>query len=187
MAALRLLAIAVAFAPVPAAARRVADWQPYMAEASQRFAVPVSWIAAVMRIESGGQTTLGGRPIVSRAGAMGPMQVMPATWASLRAALALGQDPFDPHDNILAGAAYLRMMYDRFGYPGCFAAYNAGPARYAAYLAGRPLPAETVDYVAAVGSLRTGDAGVTGRVGSGGVVRAITPAAATVFAIPPRW
>lgn len=41
-------------------------------------------------------------------------------------------------------------MYDRFGYPGCLAAYNAGPARYADHLAtGRPLPAETVAYVAA--------------------------------------
>src|SRR3546814_4276959 len=43
---------------------------------------------------------------------------------------------------------YLRLMYDRFGYPGLFGAYNAGPARYAAFVSdGRPLPAETRAYV----------------------------------------
>jgi len=43
-------------------------------------------------------------------------------------------------------------MYDRFGYPACFAAYNAGPARYAAWLAGiAPLPRETVAYLGAIG------------------------------------
>ncbi|MCC5967787.1 MAG: transglycosylase SLT domain-containing protein, partial [Natronohydrobacter sp.] len=64
---------------------------------------------------------------VSHAGAMGLMQVMPGTWAELRAAHQLVDDPFDPRDNILAGAAYLRQMYDRFGSPGFLAAYNAGP------------------------------------------------------------
>ena len=40
-------------------------------------------------------------------------------------------------------------MYDRFGYPGLFAAYNAGPGRYADHLArGTRLPAETVRYMA---------------------------------------
>jgi soluble lytic murein transglycosylase-like protein len=82
---------------------------------------------------------------------MGLMQLMPRTWRELRAAHRLGPDPHHPRDNILAGAAYLRAMHDRFGYPGLFAAYNAGPARYAAHLArGHPLPAETVAYVAAV-------------------------------------
>ena len=61
----------------------------------------------------------------------------------------LGADPYDPHDNIMAGAAYLRAMYDRFGYPGLFAAYNAGPARYGEHLrTGRPLPGETRSYIA---------------------------------------
>ena len=58
---------------------------------------------------------------------MGLMQLMPATWAAMRAEHGLGHDPHDPRDNILAGTAYLRAMYDRFGYPGLFAAYNAGP------------------------------------------------------------
>ncbi len=139
----------------PAAARTVADWRPFTTEAAQRFGLPVAWIERVMQAESGGRTMLEGRPIVSRAGAMGLMQLMPGTWAEMRAALGLGGDPFDPRDNILAGTAYLRRMYDRFGYPGMFAAYNAGPRRYAAYLAGRrPLPAETVAYLAAVGGDR---------------------------------
>lgn len=85
---------------------------------------------------------------VSPKGAMGLMQIMPATWEELRARYGLGDDPFKPRDNILAGAAYLREMLDRFGKKGFLAAYNAGPARYEEYLAkGRPLPRETVDYL----------------------------------------
>ena len=63
----------------------------------------------------------------------------------------LGSDPHDPRDNILAGTAYLRAMYKRFGYPELFAAYNAGPRRYAEHLTtGRHLPAETIAYSAAL-------------------------------------
>jgi hypothetical protein len=73
----------------------------------------------------------------------------------MRALLGLGANPFDPRDNILAGTFYLRLMYDRFGYPGLFAAYNAGPARYAAFLSGaRALPAETRSYAAAIAPAR---------------------------------
>jgi hypothetical protein len=83
---------------------------------------------------------------------MGLMQIMPATWAELRSRLSLGSNPDDPHDNILAGTFFLRLMYDRFGYPGLFGAYNAGPGAYAAYLAGtRRLPGETVAYLGSVG------------------------------------
>jgi soluble lytic murein transglycosylase-like protein len=89
----------------------------------------VPWIERVMLAESAGRTTLGGRPIVSRAGAMGPMQLMPGTWAVMRTMLGLGRDPFDPHDNIIAGTGYLRLMYDRFGYPGVFAAGPRAAAR----------------------------------------------------------
>lgn len=137
----------------PAQAESVADWRPYIAEASARFSVPVAWIEAVMQAESRGRTQLDGRPIRSSAGAMGLMQLMPGTWADMRTRLGLGSDPDDPRDNILAGTLYLRLMYDRFGYPGLFAAYNAGPARYAEHLAGRRgLPAETVGYLASVAS-----------------------------------
>lgn len=135
----------------------VSRWRPYSREASQRFGVPLDWIERVMRAESGGRTHLDGRPITSRAGAMGLMQIMPATWAEMRSRLRLGSDPHDPRDNILAGTFYLRLMYDRFGYPGLFGAYNAGPGRYAAYLASRrPLPGETRAYLAMVTGTRTG-------------------------------
>jgi soluble lytic murein transglycosylase-like protein len=149
--ALRCFALAAALLllAAPAAATPVDRWSGFIAEASQRFGVPEDWIRRVMAAESGGRTMLDGRPIVSRAGAMGLMQLMPGTWDEMRARLALGTDPHDPRDNILAGTLYLREMHDRFGYPGLFAAYHAGPSRYARHLeTGRPLPAETRVYVA---------------------------------------
>ncbi|MFL5286529.1 MAG: transglycosylase SLT domain-containing protein [Rhodopila sp.] len=121
-------------------------WGPYIHEASGRFGVPELWIRRVMRQESGGQ-----EDVISWAGAMGLMQVMPDTYDGLRDRYNLGDDPFDPHNNILAGTAYLREMYDRFGAPGFLAAYNAGPNRLDRYLSyGTPLPAETVNYVASI-------------------------------------
>ena len=146
-----LIGIAASIAPLPARAESVADRQPFVVEASTRFGVPMAWINRVIQAESRGRTTLAGRPITSSAGAMGLMQLMPLTWSTMRGTLRLGADPYDPHDNIIAGTAYLRMLYDRFGYPGLFAAYNAGPTRYAAHLAtGRALPAETRNYVAMI-------------------------------------
>ena len=152
MAPLKLAVATITLtASSPGHADPLAHWQSYIAEASARCGVPAAWISQVMRVESAGRTILDGRPIVSRAGAMGLMQLMPGTWAEQRAALGLGADPHDPRDNILAGTCYLRLMYDRFGYPGLFAAYNAGPGRYADHLAtGRPLPGETRAYLAAV-------------------------------------
>lgn len=152
MDSLRLaLALPALVVSVPAAADPVGRWQPFIAEASFRFGIPEAWIVRVMRAESGGRTSVGGRPIRSPKGAMGLLQLMPGTWADMQARLGLGSDPDEPRDNILAGTFYLRLMYDRFGYPGLFAAYNAGPERYAAFLAGRArLPAETHAYLAAV-------------------------------------
>jgi membrane-bound lytic murein transglycosylase B len=122
------------------------SYAAYIAEAAQGFDVPAHWILAVMRKESAGDVRA-----VSEKGAMGLMQIMPDTWDELRARYSLGRDPFDPRDNILAGAAYLRELHDRFGSPGFLAAYNAGPTRYAEHIAtGRPLPRETRDYVAAL-------------------------------------
>ena len=118
----------------------------HIAEASQRFDIPEHWIRAVMHTESTGDERA-----VSHAGAMGLMQIMPGTWVELRDRHGLGSDPFDPRDNILAGAAYLSELHDRFGAPGFLAAYNAGPGRYSEYLAtGRPLPLETRRYVSAL-------------------------------------
>ena len=127
----------------------------HVAEASRRFRIPAAWIWAVMRVESAGDARA-----LSKKGAMGLMQIMPATWILLRDRLGLGVDPFDPRDNILAGAAYLRDLHDRYGTRGFLAAYNAGPGRYEDHLAGRQsLPAETVDYVSTVG--RRIDSGAT--------------------------
>lgn len=155
MAALTiLLAIVVTGAVLPAKAE-VSRWAADIEEASARFDVPAAWIARVMHAESRGRTEWAGRPITSPVGAMGLMQLMPETWRDMRARLQLGDDPHHPRDNILAGAFYLRLLYDRFGYPGLFAAYNAGPARYARHLlTGELLPRETRDYVALVGGPR---------------------------------
>ena len=145
------VAVLALFMATPAAADPFGRWRPYIEEASARFGIPAEWIERVMRAESGGRTTLNGRPTTSHAGAMGLMQLMPGTWAEMRRRLGLGRDPHHPRDNIMAGTFYLRLMYDRFGYPGLFAAYNAGPARYVRHLAtGRPLPGETRVYLAAV-------------------------------------
>ena len=162
-----LLLLATLLPARPAAAEPVDRWASDIAEASLRFAIPADWIQRVIRTESSGRTMAGRRPVVSRAGAMGLMQLMPATWRDMRSLLGLGADPFDPRDNILAGAAYLRLMYDRFGYPGLFAAYNAGPGRYSAYLSGRrPLPRETRAYVSSVAATAPSN-GRAGRQGGG--------------------
>ena len=116
----------------------------FVSESAQRFGLPVSWIEAVIHVESLGQPH-----VVSPKGAMGLMQIMPDTWAILRVRYGLGDDPCDPHDNIMAGVAYLRQMYDRFGFAGFLAAFNAGPGRYESFLTtGRPLPNETRVYLA---------------------------------------
>lgn len=118
----------------------------FVAEAAQRFGVPAPWINAVMMEESAGDARA-----VSRQGAMGLMQIMPDTWEDLHSRHGLGLDPFDPRDNILAGAAYLREMHNRYGSPGFLAAYNAGPKRYEEYLTtARELPVETQVYVATI-------------------------------------
>lgn len=137
----------------------IARWRAYSREASRRFGIPLAWIEAVMRAESGGRTHLGGRPITSRAGAMGLMQLMPGTWDAMRKEHGLGADPHDPRDNILAGTAYLARLYRRFGHPGLFGAYNAGPQRYGDWLAGRrALPGETRAYLARFGAWPPGGA-----------------------------
>jgi hypothetical protein len=117
-----------------------------IAEAAKLFRVEPAMIRSVMQAESAFDPFA-----VSRAGAMGLMQLMPETYADLTARYRLGDDPYDPASNIAAGAAYLREMFDRFGAPGAFAAYNAGPGRMIDHLShGRRLPAETERYVARI-------------------------------------
>src|ERR1700742_2336169 len=145
-------------------------WGPYIREAASRYRVPEPWVRAVMHQESGGQ-----EQATSPVGAMGLMQVMPPTYEELRVRHGLGDDPYDPHNNILAGTAYIREMYDRYGSPGFLAAYNAGPDRLDAWLTdGTPLPDETVSYLSSVtprlgsGVALSGPLAVYAEAGAGG-------------------
>lgn len=147
---MRRLALFVSILLAAGQAHAQSAVRSHVEAAAVRFDLPAALIEAVIAAESDGDVRA-----VSSAGAMGLMQLMPGTWAQLRARLALGDDPFDPRDNIMAGSAYLRALHDRYGAPGFLAAYNAGPGRYEASLSGRPLPLETRRYVARV----TGDLG----------------------------
>jgi hypothetical protein len=126
-------------------------WEPLINDAARRFKIPAAWIRDVMRSESGGRTFLNGQPITSRAGALGLMQVEPQTYAEMAAQYGLGNDPFEPRDNIFAGAAYLRWLHGKYGFPAMFAAYNDGPGNLEDHLyRGANLPAETRAYVAGI-------------------------------------
>jgi soluble lytic murein transglycosylase len=103
-------------------------------DASLRYGLDDALIRSVIRHESNYDPNA-----VSHKGAMGLMQLMPATARSLGVAC-----PFDPRENVLGGTRYLRRMYDRFqSWSRAVAAYNAGPERVAA---GR-IPRETRRYV----------------------------------------
>ncbi|MET4259714.1 hypothetical protein ABIC09_004672 [Bradyrhizobium sp. S3.12.5] len=142
----------------------------FFEEASHRFGIPVRWVLAVIDVESAGDMRA-----TSRKGAMGLMQIMPETWAELRLRYGLGNNPYNPRDNILAGTAYLRELHDRYGSPGFLAAYNAGPGRYEEHLAGRPLPAETQAYLQklVIGS----------DIAASGAVASLRPPSAALFVV----
>jgi hypothetical protein len=132
--------------------QRMQRWEPMIAAAAKKFAISADWIRDVMRAESGGRTLLAeNTPIVSDMGAQGLMQLLPGTYKEMRAQYGLGPDVFDPHDNIFAGAAYLKWLRGKYGFPGMFAAYNDGPGLFEDHLfRGRPLPDETKAYVAGI-------------------------------------
>ncbi len=173
----------LAVPPGAIAAQQAADfsspWAAMVNEASRRFGLPEAWIYRVIQAESGGRTMLRGRPIMSPKGAMGLMQLMPATYGDMASRYGLGGDPYLPRDNILAGTAYLRLMYERFGFPGMFAAYNCGPERYEAFLQGRQgLPVETRSYLARITSQRLPRASEAPSQTAG---EAVAPPRVTVF------
>lgn len=133
-------------------ASAISPFAALVMEASQRFAIPAIWIEAMITAESAGDPHA-----LSPKGAMGLMQLMPSTWAAMRDRLDLGNDPFDPRANILAGTAYLSDLHARYGSPSFLAAYNAGPARYEDHLAtSRPLPTETRAYLAVLAPMIEG-------------------------------
>lgn len=116
----------------------------HAAEAALRSRLSETVILRVMHVESRGRAHA-----ISPKGAMGCMQIMPATWRYLTGRHGLGDDPWDPRFNMIGGALYLAEMARRFGFPGAYAAYNAGPERYARHARGAAsLPAETRAYMA---------------------------------------
>lgn len=144
------LAHAKSYYPQPGPASD--PWGPYIREAAARFDVPAMWIRQVMRVETGGREySYDHRLTVSGAGAMGLMQLEPGTYQEMEIRYGLSNDPFDPRNNIMAGAAYIHEMYQIYGSPGFLAAYNAGPGRLDSYINNhRPLPLQTVTYVAMI-------------------------------------
>lgn len=116
---------------------RMSKWDPLLQDLCRRYDLDPNLARAVMRCESGGQ-----EQVVSRAGAMGLMQLMPGT------ARALGVDPKDPARNLEGGIKYLAQMTDRYDgdLEKALAAYNAGAGRVDAYGGIPPFP-ETQRYV----------------------------------------
>ena len=98
-----------------------ADLDAIFEEAGRRYNLSPNLLKAVARVESNFRADA-----VSRAGAMGVMQLMPGTAAGLGVT-----DAFDPEQNIMGGAKYLRQMLDRFDgdIQAALSAYNAGPGR----------------------------------------------------------
>jgi hypothetical protein len=141
-------------------AQLIKRWQPIAAKASKRFGVPLIWINAVMRLESGGRPMLNeNQRMISDRGALGLMQVLPGTFAEMREQYRLGADVFDPAANINAGTAYLAWLHRKYGYPAMFAAYNAGPGQVDDLLGrGKLLPAETRSYMAGINKILGGGA-----------------------------
>lgn len=109
-----------------------------ISEASKRHGVSFSLLKAIIKAESDFDPKA-----VSKKGAMGLMQIMPANFKLLGL-----KDPFDPTQNINAGARYFKQLYDRFGgkLALSLAAYNAGPSAVDYYQTIPPYE-ETEEYV----------------------------------------
>lgn len=133
-------------------------WNGEIAAAARRFNIPEIWVRAVMHVESGGRTMMAeNQPIRSSAGAMGLMQLMPQTYADMRAQYGLGPNPDNPHDNVVAGTAYLKWLRGKYGYPQMFAAYNDGPGHLDQRLKSAGLlPLETRNYLVRVTGMVSG-------------------------------
>jgi hypothetical protein len=116
---------------------RMSVWEDKLREFCERYEVDPDLARAVMRMESGGNPNA-----VSRAGAIGLMQLMPGT------AKGLGVDPMDPERNLEGGIKYLSQLTDKYNGDNVktLAAYNAGPSRVDSYGGVPPFP-ETQRYV----------------------------------------
>lgn len=132
-------------APVPLAAD--ASVNEIIEHAAERHKVDPLLVHSVIQVESAYN-----KYAVSPKGAMGMMQLMPATARSLGV-----RNPFDPRENIEAGVRYLKQLQDTFGdLRHALAAYNAGPGAVSKYGTIPPY-AETQNYVYQVGK-RLGNA-----------------------------
>lgn len=118
-----------------------AQLSPLVRAAAMKSGLPELLLDSVIRKESAGRPCA-----VSSAGAMGLMQLMPATAAQLGV-----RDPFDPRESIDAGSRFLKDLLERFGGDLTLAlgAYNAGPHRIE-YYGGLPPFAETQNYVQSI-------------------------------------
>jgi len=123
---------------VESLAKRAALYAPVIQKHAAAHGVSPKLVSAVMRVES-----CYDRRAVSRSGARGLMQLMPATAAELGV-----NDSFDPEQNIEAGVRYLGWMLKRFDQNVRLglAAYNAGPEAVVAHKGVPPYP-NTVGYV----------------------------------------
>lgn len=131
-------------------------------EAASRYQVPLNLIKAVAKAESDFNTNA-----VSKAGAIGVMQLMPSTARSLGVT-----DPYDARQNIMGGTKYLKENLERFGgdISLALAAYNAGPNSVQKY-GGIPPYSETQNYVRKVTSYMNGDPIYSGKMVSSGTDR----------------
>lgn len=110
-------------------------------QAAANFSLRPDLVRAVIQVESGFDPRAR-----SPKGAMGLMQLMPATAAEYGV-----RNPYDPADNVRGGAAYLRSLLDRYGDETlALAAYNAGPTAVDRYGTAVPPYQETRNYVARV-------------------------------------
>jgi hypothetical protein len=140
----RLRRLAGRLLPVPDG-----DVGRWIEENASRHELDPRLVQALIQVESG----YNARALSSK-GAMGLMQLMPATARELAVA-----DPWDPEQNVRGGTSYLRRMIDRFGELDlALAAYNAGPEAVARH-AGIPPFDETRAYVSKIFRLLTGEDG----------------------------
>ncbi len=118
------------------------EYQDQVSEQAWQIGLDPAWIYGVLRQES-----VFAPRIASPAGAVGLMQLMPATAATVAADLGLDPptrgDLYDPERNIALGSAYLARMRDHFGHPAlATAAYNAGPSRVTEWLPSECTPVD---------------------------------------------
>jgi len=134
-----------------------ADLDAFFEAAGQRYNIPPNLLKAVAKAESGFRPN-----VTSKAGAMGIMQLMPGTARGLGVA-----DAFDPEQNIMGGAKYLRQMLDRFDGDIRLAlgAYNAGPGAVAKH---GGVPSFSQNYVSKVLGYFNGGDIAAGTVAYGG-------------------